>query len=109
MERKLWNEQQTQKCALTSIGLLIEGLGSDTWQLQRSYQLASFAWPAPCSYRLLLPSRLIFFAQPSSLANETVDCLRPEMLCGGVLEYQRDVRKRHLRRVHSPGNTDLQL
>ncbi len=27
MERKLWNEQQTQKCALTSIGLLIEGLG----------------------------------------------------------------------------------
>ena len=28
MERKLWHEQQTQKCALTSIGLLIEGLSS---------------------------------------------------------------------------------
>ena len=28
MERKLWHEQQTQKCALTSIGLLIEGLST---------------------------------------------------------------------------------
>ena len=26
MERKLWHEQQTQKCALTASGLLIEGL-----------------------------------------------------------------------------------
>jgi hypothetical protein len=57
---------------------------------------------------LLFPSWLIFFAQPSRLANQTVDRLQTEVLRGRVLEYQGDIRKRHLRRVHSPGNTDLQ-
>ena len=37
MERKSWREQQTQKCALTSIGLLLEGLTLPTILLKTPF------------------------------------------------------------------------
>src|ERR1700689_531515 len=59
MERKLWHEQQTRKGALTSIGLLIEGLSPPLWWAvsgaRRVYQLLTLAWAPP---RTAPPPRL---------------------------------------------------